>query len=58
MVTGDVTEAVRAADLSLSAPVPPGPELLEVFLSIVESPPGNTHVLFFKNVIHQVVIDD
>ncbi|CAG4948586.1 unnamed protein product [Colias eurytheme] len=35
----DVTEWVRAADLSLVAPDPPSPQLLELFLNALEHPP-------------------
>ncbi|KAJ8721498.1 hypothetical protein PYW07_002273 [Mythimna separata] len=36
--SGDVEEALRAADLSLAAPVPPGPGLLRVFLAVADAP--------------------
>ncbi|KAF9418713.1 hypothetical protein HW555_004541 [Spodoptera exigua] len=35
MLDGDVSEALRAADLSLVAPVPPSPGLLQVFLHAI-----------------------
>ncbi|KAJ8737052.1 hypothetical protein PYW07_000323 [Mythimna separata] len=36
--SGDVEEALRATDLSLLSPVPPGPGLLRVFLKIADAP--------------------
>lgn len=42
MLDCDVSEALRAADLSLVAPIPPSPGLLQVFLhAINDALPGN-----------------
>ncbi|KAH9632355.1 hypothetical protein HF086_010280 [Spodoptera exigua] len=47
MLDGDVSEALRAADLSLVAPVPPSPGLLQVFLhAINDALPGNYEFIF------------